>query len=111
MPQYIIEGDEAEIGVLVIDWEKREFRVHGVAGDTTNSLSALKALSTMQEAEAEGKGAYAFVVWPRNADGLTQLEFRAMMADDFEDLESEIVAYKERPWDREWTDTQTEFNP
>lgn len=72
--RYVIDGDAAEIGYLVIDWDTRQFRVHGVAGDRAQRVTLADLRTAVQEAGGdEGRSIVPFVVWPENADGHPQL--------------------------------------
>ena len=80
---YIIEGDEAELMVLISKGPIEE--MWGAGGHRNAILTVQEAREKLEEARKKGLYAELYVVWRSNADGYIQVESR-----DLEDIEEDL---------------------
>lgn len=73
---YHIEGDDAELMVIVVGGNGIE--LHGAGGHSNATITIEQARTLLADAEQENYDAELLVVWPSNADGNVQVETRSI---------------------------------
>jgi hypothetical protein len=92
MPTYELKsGDECEVGLLRIDWDKRTWCVDGIGGHRGDLISPAEVLDVLQQPREPNTEIMAVVAWKENADGYQQLCFYEMQS-----FQSEVYGPIER---------------